>query len=346
MAHFLDYAGLTRFFAGLKNVFAAKSHTHAAGDITSGTLNAGRLPVMVGATSNAAGTVGAVPAPSLGYNDTNSPFFLNGGGIWQRVPVMLGATQQNYGREGLVPTPGPNYYDAFLCGDGTWKKLSESGSFATVFLRVDLDTENGETWADLLSTSFTDGAYGLSVSDSTARQGGRFILSRVYYDGEPLNQDFRLYPYGGEYHLIFDSLPSDATTRISIVGRIEYENTSEYISTLIPGHVSADPPVKVLYTGYWRDNLSMSSGDTENLTYTFSDPALDGYKVFIAETNAGNATNNGLGVSAAHIYYSRFNNSTGVLNVNIRNLYSSTIKIRLATYLICVRSDLYEAMSL
>lgn len=33
--NFLDYNGLSRFFNGLKNIFASKEHTHAAASVSS-----------------------------------------------------------------------------------------------------------------------------------------------------------------------------------------------------------------------------------------------------------------------------------------------------------------------
>jgi hypothetical protein len=56
----------------------ANDHEHSANDITSDTLDAARLPTMVGATSGDAGTKGAVPAPSAG----EEALFLRGDGTW------------------------------------------------------------------------------------------------------------------------------------------------------------------------------------------------------------------------------------------------------------------------
>ena len=61
--------------------FALVSHTHAANDIVSGTIAVARLPVMGGASAGAAGTAGAVPAPSAGDQGK----YLRGDGTWQTV---------------------------------------------------------------------------------------------------------------------------------------------------------------------------------------------------------------------------------------------------------------------
>ena len=59
--------------------FAASSHGHAATAITSGTLDAARLPMMVG-DSGTGGTQGAVPAPGAG--DAAAGKFLKADGSW------------------------------------------------------------------------------------------------------------------------------------------------------------------------------------------------------------------------------------------------------------------------
>lgn len=57
------------------------THTHSAVDITSGTLIASVLPVMIG-DSGSGGTQGAVPAPAAG----DAARFLKGDGTWSNLP--------------------------------------------------------------------------------------------------------------------------------------------------------------------------------------------------------------------------------------------------------------------
>ena len=74
----------------LKDAGAARtSHVHAASDITSGTIDAARLPVMGGATVNEDGTAGLVPAPSAMQNFN----FLRGDGTWNPAVTAMTNTQ-------------------------------------------------------------------------------------------------------------------------------------------------------------------------------------------------------------------------------------------------------------
>lgn len=72
---------------------------------------------MKGATADAAGTAGYVPAPQVDERWR----FLRGDGKW--VPsanVFVGATAEKAGVAGLVPTPVLGATGSLLCSDGTW----------------------------------------------------------------------------------------------------------------------------------------------------------------------------------------------------------------------------------
>lgn len=72
---------------------------------------------MKGATADAAGTAGYVPAPQT----TDRWKFLRGDGTW--VPSannFVGATTEKAGTAGLVPTPALGATSSLLCSDGTW----------------------------------------------------------------------------------------------------------------------------------------------------------------------------------------------------------------------------------
>ena len=76
---------------------------------------------MKGATSDAAGTHGLVPAPAAGAQAK----YLRGDGTWQTPPNttysnMKGATASAAGAAGLVPAPAAGKQTSFLRGDGTW----------------------------------------------------------------------------------------------------------------------------------------------------------------------------------------------------------------------------------
>ena len=77
--------------------------------------------VFKGATSDAAGTSGLVPAPSTGYTSR----YLRGDGTWQTPPnttysTFKAATASVAGGSGLVPAPAAGENDEYLRGDGTW----------------------------------------------------------------------------------------------------------------------------------------------------------------------------------------------------------------------------------
>lgn len=82
---------------------------------------------MAGATANAAGTHGLVPAPAAGTQGK----YLRGDGTWQAPPnttygAMKGATATAAGTAGLVPAPAKGLINSFLRGDGTWSEMIEA----------------------------------------------------------------------------------------------------------------------------------------------------------------------------------------------------------------------------
>ena len=78
------------------------------------------IPVdFTGATAEAAGSHGLVPAPAIGDNAK----FLRGDGTWQNTPYpnnFVGANGSTAGAAGLVPAPAATDDQKYLKGDGTW----------------------------------------------------------------------------------------------------------------------------------------------------------------------------------------------------------------------------------
>ena len=68
---FLDIPGLTYLWSQLKLKFAAKSHSHAAGDISSGTLNSSRLPTVPITKGGTGATSAADARTNLGITPAN-----------------------------------------------------------------------------------------------------------------------------------------------------------------------------------------------------------------------------------------------------------------------------------
>lgn len=188
---YLDNTGLQRFFTGLKSVFAPLSHSHAASDITSGTISETRLPI---ASSIACGIVsagsrvsidqyGAISADDMSYTHPSytartgkptadlTPEFGDAITVSQiesdntghvtgatdrtiTIPdtVMSGADASTAGSIGLVPAPSAGDENRFLAGDGTWKTPT--------------DTNTTYTFA----SSSTDGAFDVTPSDTGTAQ--------------------------------------------------------------------------------------------------------------------------------------------------------------------------------
>ena len=81
-----------------------------------------------GATADAAGTKGLVPAPAIADKDK----FLKGDGTFDTptdttYSVFSGSTADDNGAAGLVPAPSSGADVMLLCSDGTWKTLADLG---------------------------------------------------------------------------------------------------------------------------------------------------------------------------------------------------------------------------
>lgn len=133
---------LLQFFLGLKNIFVSQEvgkglssndytteEKEKLAGIAVGADVSTRYAAFTGATSEAAGSSGLVPAPAIGDDGK----FLKGDGTWNTVPdpqVMTGATaatptsSATAGASGLVPAPAAGDASSFLRGDGTWHKLN------------------------------------------------------------------------------------------------------------------------------------------------------------------------------------------------------------------------------
>ena len=109
--------------------------------------------VFTGATSNADGTSGDVPAPQAG--DENK--WLKGSGGWANLPIYQGATSQSSGVSGMLPAARPEDRNKFYKGDGSWGEgagdpyyeqtatLSTTQNTTVTF--TDVDTSNLPTTA-------------------------------------------------------------------------------------------------------------------------------------------------------------------------------------------------------
>ena len=78
-----------------------------------------------GATADAAGAKGLVPAPAK----TDVANFLKGDGSWAdpTPAAFTGSTADDDGTAGLVPAPEAGADIKLLCSDGSWKTLADLG---------------------------------------------------------------------------------------------------------------------------------------------------------------------------------------------------------------------------
>lgn len=118
-----------------------------------------------GATSDAAGGDGLVPAPAKGAQGQ----FLRGDGTWatptdHTYSTMTGASSSADGVSGLVPKPAAGSQSKFLRGDGTWA----------------IPTDNNNAVTNTLNT--TTKAYITGTTSATTNTGGQIFDTGVYLD--------------------------------------------------------------------------------------------------------------------------------------------------------------------
>lgn len=118
-----------------------------------------------GATSDAAGGDGLVPAPAKGAQGQ----FLRGDGTWatptdHTYSTMTGASSSADGASGLVPKPTAGSQSKFLRGDGTWA----------------IPTDNNNAVTNTLNT--TTKAYITGTTSAKTNTGGQIFDTGVYLD--------------------------------------------------------------------------------------------------------------------------------------------------------------------
>lgn len=161
---------------------------------------------MVGATINADGEDGLVPAPSKGEANR----YLRSDGSWSVPPdttydVMKGATSSTDGAIGLVPAPSAGQEEKFLRGDGTWV---EAGKVTSVNGEVG-DVEITALSLNAMGALELNGFYGLAAPDKM--DGLEFV--RTSQNG--------LLPYS-----------SDADNGTSSLGSATWPFATAYIKTI------------------------------------------------------------------------------------------------------------------
>lgn len=79
------------------------------------------LKDMTGATTNANGAHGLVPAPTKG----SATRYLRSDGTWSDISTMTGASTSTAGTSGLVPTPSAGSSNRYLSASGVWQEIEE-----------------------------------------------------------------------------------------------------------------------------------------------------------------------------------------------------------------------------
>lgn len=113
-----DFTGATAEAAGKRGMVPAPAKGNNNRYLKSD-ATWGEIDTMQGATSSAAGAAGLVPAPAAGENDE----FLRGDGTWQPINTMKGASASAAGAAGLVPAPAKGDQNKALFGDATYKQV-------------------------------------------------------------------------------------------------------------------------------------------------------------------------------------------------------------------------------
>lgn len=160
----VPWSGVT----GKPSTYTPSAHTQAISTITGLQAALDSKAVnsdMTGATADANGTHGLVPAPAKG----NQGQFLRGDGTWatptdHTYSTMTGASSSADGASGLVPKPTAGSQSKFLRGDGTWA----------------IPTDNNNAVTNTLNT--TTKAYITGTTSATTNTGGQIFDTGVYLD--------------------------------------------------------------------------------------------------------------------------------------------------------------------
>ena len=151
---------------------------------------------MTGATTDANGTHGLVPAPTKGAANR----YLRSDGTWSVPPDnnttysdMKGATSSAAGTHGLVPAPASGKQTSFLRGDGTWAIPTDTKKFTYTVYNSDTlkDWIENKSGNDYTSVLIKKGTHSYIIKDinnfiSVSKQGTLYIEgeegSRLYID--------------------------------------------------------------------------------------------------------------------------------------------------------------------
>lgn len=131
------------------------------------------LTAMKGATSSAAGALGAVPAPASGAQSK----YLRGDGTWQTPPNttysnMSAATSSAAGKAGLVPAPAAGAQGKFLRGDATWQDPTSACVKTSGTQTVGgTKTFSSQILSSLDASSWVNAANGKTLINSTLVNG-------------------------------------------------------------------------------------------------------------------------------------------------------------------------------
>lgn len=222
---------------------------------------------MVGATAEAAGKRGMVPAPAAGTANR----YLKADGRWGTIDTMNGASSSESGNEGLVPAPGAGAQNKFLRGDGTWADAKMSTKEL-----VDILYPVGHIY--MSTNSANPGTLFPGTTWEAYAQGRVLIGAGTGTDSRSEQKTFAAGSTGGEYnhqltvgelasHNHTGSVASASLTGSATQGTGQFDSATGII-TLSNSQVHIDSSVGG--GGYRTININASHGHTVSINNTGS----------------------------------------------------------------------------
>jgi hypothetical protein len=219
------------------------TNMYLRGDGTWGTMRP-----FIGASADADGSSGGVPAP----NATQQGAYLRGDGTWGTIQPFVGASIDADGVAGGVPAPKSTQQGAYLRGDGTWAEFSAASANAYL-------GGNG-AWVQRTYENPTKVALGGYIAALVIFSGGAGYST-------PPDIIIAAPPSGGVQATAFANITADGVIASVTVSNMGWGYTSDPLVTIIGE--AATPAVLIAYvivSGLMSDtNSGANFGHSDNM---------------------------------------------------------------------------------